>query len=322
MELDFLRWLNTRLSSHPWLGVGPGDDAAVLQLGETGSQVVTCDLIADGVHFRAECDEPRRIGRKALAVNLSDLAAMAARPLAAFVSVAIPQQDSQGVTAAPHAPGERFPAELAEQLYDGILSLAQQYDVAIAGGDTNVWHGPLVINVTLIGATDKRKPLLRDGAIPGDRLIVTGSFGGSSLGHHFDFKPRVTEAMRLAEEYQLHAGMDCSDGLALDVGRLAEASDCGATVVPASIPIAEDARRLATETPEQTAIDHALGDGEDFELILAVPPKEAERLLAEQPLEIPLHDIGTFTERRGLWQADGDRLLPLKPTGYEHGSQR
>jgi thiamine-monophosphate kinase len=307
MELDFLRWLKPRLPPRPWLGVGPGDDAAVLQLGKTGNQVVTCDLLADGVHFRADRDEPRRIGRKALAVNLSDLAAMAARPLAAFISVALPDQCAR---------------ELAEQLYDGIIPLAEQYDVAIAGGDTNSWDGPLVISITLLGTTDERQPMLRNGAKLGDRLIVTGSFGGSSLGRHFDFEPRVAEALLLAKQYELHAGMDCSDGLALDVSQLAEASGCGAVIDVSHVPISDAAHRLAAELTEQPALSHALGDGEDFELILAVPPNETERLLSDQPLETSLCDIGSFTEQPGLWQRDGDRRIPLEPTGYEHGPRK
>jgi thiamine-monophosphate kinase len=287
--------------------VGPGDDAAVLRLGEADSQagryVVTCDLLADGVHFRTNRDDPRRIGRKALAVNLSDLAAMAARPVAGFFAVALPRLGS---------------LKLAEQLYEGILPLAEKYDLAIAGGDTNTWDGPLVISVTLIGTTEGRPPLLRHGAQPGDRLIVTGSFGGSSLGHQFDFEPRVAEAILLTGRYALHAGMDCSDGLSLDTSRLAAASGCGAVIDLAKVPISDAAQRLAAETTGRTALEHALGDGEDFELILAVPSTDAERLIEDQPLDVPLTEIGHCIEEPGLWQAVGGNRQRLEPAGYEH----
>ncbi|MDH3716871.1 MAG: thiamine-phosphate kinase [Planctomycetota bacterium] len=303
MESEFVRWLRARLPSSPRLGVGPGDDAAVLRLGETGAQaVVTCDLVADGVHFRLNRDAPRRIGHKALAVNLSDLAAMAARPLAAFVTVALPRDNGQ---------------QLAEQLFHGLQPLAERYDLAIAGGDTNTWEGPLVISATLIGETTPQGPLLRSGARPGDQLVVTGSFGGSSLGHHLDFEPRVREALLLAERYTLHAGMDCSDGLALDASRLAEESGCGVVIDPEAVPLADAARRLA-ETSGRAPIQHALGDGEDFELILAVPPEDSERMLAEQPLAVPLTRVGEFIVEPGLWQQEGDQRTRLQPLGYEH----
>jgi thiamine-monophosphate kinase len=290
--------------------VGPGDDAAVLRLGAADSQigrhVVTCDLLADGVHFRTGREDPRRIGRKALAVNLSDLAAMAARPVAGFFAVALPRRGS---------------LELAEQLYEGILPLAEKYELAVAGGDTNTWDGPLVISVTLIGTTDDRQPLLRSGAKPGDRLIVTGSFGGSSLGHHFDFEPRVAEAILLAERYELHAGLDCSDGLALDTSRLAAESGCGAVIDLDKVPISDAAHRLAAEHSSNTALERALGDGEDFELILALPPAEAERLIVDQPLDIPLTAIGHFIDQPGLWQEANGKRQRLEPAGFEHLSE-
>ncbi|NIL97061.1 MAG: thiamine-monophosphate kinase [Planctomycetales bacterium] len=303
MESEFVRWLRARLPSRPPLGVGPGDDAAVLRLGEAGAQaVVTCDLIAEGVHFRLDRDAPRRIGRKALAVNLSDLAAMAAVPVAAFLAVLLPRDEAR---------------QLAPQLWQGLQPLADQYDLAIAGGDTNTWDGPLVISATLIGETIPPGPLLRSGARPGDQLLVTGRFGGSQLGHHLDFEPRVREALLLVERYTVHAGMDCSDGLALDVSRLAEESGCGAVIDPEAIPLAEAAGQLA-KTSGRTAIEHALGDGEDFELLLAAPPDEAKRMLAEQPLPVTLTRVGEFIDQPGLWQNQGERRVKLEPLGYEH----
>ncbi|NIL97689.1 MAG: thiamine-phosphate kinase [Planctomycetales bacterium] len=274
-------------------------------MGEAGAQaVVTCDLIADGVHFRLDRHAPGRVGRKALAVNLSDLAAMAARPLAAFLAILLPRGDA---------------SQLAHQLWEGLQPLAEQYELAIAGGDTNTWDGPLVISATLIGTPTPRGPLLRSGAQPGDQLLVTGHFGGSQLGHHLDFEPRVGEALLLAKRYTLHAGIDCSDGLALDVARLAEESGCGAVIQLQDVPLADAARQLA-ETSGRTAIQHALGDGEDFELLLAVPPEEAQRMLAEQPLSVPLTRVGQFVDSRGLWQQDGQRRSRLEPVGYEHGN--
>jgi thiamine-monophosphate kinase len=305
MEQQFIAWLRERLPPHPLLRLGPGDDAAVLRMAGINECVITVDLLTDQVDFILAEVDPRRVGRKALAVNLSDLAAMAARPLAAVIAVALPRKGG---------------GELAVQLYEGILPLAEEYDLAIAGGDTNSWDGPLVIAATLLGAVTARGPLRRKGARAGDRIVVSGAFGGSILGRHFDFPPRVREALLLNERYELHAGMDVSDGLAIDLGRLVRESGVGAIVETDRVPIYDDARRLAAQRNDgRTPLEHALGDGEDFELLLAVPPDEARRMLAQQPLGVPLTDIGEITAEPGLWQrAAGEPVRLLTPSGWEH----
>jgi thiamine-monophosphate kinase len=305
MEADLIAHLRHRLPSHPLLRLGIGDDAAVLRMAEVDDCVLTVDLLSDHVDFELTEVDPRRVGRKALAVNLSDLAAMASEPLAGVVALALPRKGGM---------------ELAVQLYEGLLPLAEQYGVAVAGGDTNSWDGPLVISVTLVGKVTAAGPLRRSGALPGDRIVVTGWFGGSILGRHLDFQPRVAEALLLAERYELHAGIDVSDGLSIDLAHLARESRCGATVEIGAVPVADDARRLAQKlTDGSTPIEHALTDGEDFELILAVPPAEAERMLDEQPLDVPLTSIGRFIPAPGLWQQDAQgKRTPLLPRGYQH----
>jgi thiamine-monophosphate kinase len=150
--------------------------------------------------------------------------------------------------------------------------------------------------------------------------LVSGAFGGSILGHHFDFQPRVAEALQLHREFELHAGMDVSDGLSLDLARLAEASGCGAEVDLDLVPIASAAHELAARDGV-SALQHALSDGEDFELILAVASETARHLLADQPLGVPLTRIGKFVVDGGLWQrqASGDRI-PLAAEGFLHGA--
>jgi len=305
MESAFIAWLRQRLPPHPLLRLGPGDDAAVLRTAGFDECVLTVDLLSDHVDFELAQVDPRRAGRKALAVNLSDLAAMASRPLAGVVALLLP---------------ERGGFDLAVALYEGLLPLAEQYDVAIAGGDTNSWHGPLVVSVTLLGRVTARGPLRRGGARPGDRIVVTGAFGGSILGRHLDFEPRVHEALLLMERYELHAGIDASDGLSLDLAHVADESGCGALIHTAAVPVAEDARRLAAERADgSTPLQHALGDGEDFELILAVPPHEAERMLRDQPLGVRLTDIGEFIAEPGLWQADPQgKRSKMVPQGWQH----
>ncbi len=305
MEQQLIEHLRRRIGPHPPLRVGIGDDAAVLAWADRSDCVVTVDLLTDQVDFVLSEVDPRRVGRKALAVNLSDLAAMAARPLAAVVSLALPRKGGM---------------DLAVQLYEGLLPLAERYGVAIAGGDTNSWEGPLVVSVTAIGQTDPRGPLLRSGAQPGDCILVTGHFGGSLLGRHFDFEPRVAEALLLHQRYELHAGIDVSDGLSIDLHRVAEASRCGAVIEAEAVPISDDARRFAAQTSRgRTPLDHALSDGEDFELILAVPPREARRMLDEQPLAVPITQIGRFTAESGLQIQDrSGTMKTCRPEGYLH----
>lgn len=302
MEFEFLDWLSQRLGQHSRLRLGPGDDAALLRLSERAECVVTVDMISDGVDFELRTTDPRRIGRKALAVNLSDIAAMAARPIGAVVALALPRQSA---------------LSLAIELYEGLLPLAEQFDLAMAGGDLQTWDGPLVISVTLLGEPTPRGPLLRSTAWPGDAIVVTGDFGGSILARHLDFEPRVNEALLLHERYELHAGMDVSDGLSLDLARLCQASGCGAVVDLDRIPISAAARELAGMSG-RGALDHALSDGEDFELLLAVPEAEAQRMLAERPCAVPLNIIGRFTSEPVLVATDARGERPLTVRGYEH----
>jgi thiamine-monophosphate kinase len=286
------------------LRLGIGDDAAVLDLAGSPECLVTVDVLMDHVDFELKEADPRRVGRKALAVNLSDIAAMAGVPLACVVGLALPRRGG---------------LDLAVAIYEGLVPLAEEFQVAVAGGDTNSWEGPLVASVTVIGRPTGRGPLRRRGARPGDRIMATGSFGGSILGRHFDFVPRVAEAIALHERYELHAGIDVSDGLSIDLAHVCEESGCGAEIDARAVPVADDARRLAAKLGDgSTPLDHALSDGEDFELLLAVPEAEARRMLAEQPLGVPLSDIGRFVPEPGLWLIDDAGRRPIAPRGYQH----
>lgn len=308
LESELLRWLQENLPSSSRLTVGFGDDAAVLAGFDQARIVVTTDTVTDHVDFHLKEIEPRQAGFKALAVNLSDLAAMAARPVAAFVALVLPRQDA----------GNRSALELAIELYRGMLPLAERFDTVIAGGDTNSWEGPLAINITAIGETTAQGPLTRSRAQVGDQLLVTGQLGGSILGRHLTPEPRVHEALLLHDRYELHAGIDISDGLTLDASRLAASSGVGAALVLDAVPVSDAACRLS-ETDGRSPLQHALSDGEDFELLLAVPTEAAERMLREQPLEIPLTRIGEVVSTPGLWQTDAaGNCLALAPQGFEH----
>jgi thiamine-monophosphate kinase len=259
----------------------------------------------DQVDFLVEQCAPQRIGRKALAVNLSDLAAMAARPHSVVVSLALPRRGA-------HA--------LAVGLYEGILPLAREFETSIAGGDTNTWDGPLVISITAIGETTGNGPVVRSGARVGDTVLVTGDFGGSILSKHLDFTPRVHEALCLHRDYQLHALTDVSDGLSVDLSHIAEESGYGVVIDRDSIPISKAAMELAEQTGDaSSALVRALSDGEDFELIMVMAADDAERLVQQQPFAVPVTPIGHVVEDAGLWWYDEQgELMPLEISGYEH----
>lgn len=299
-EFAYIAWLRQRIANDPRVLLGPGDDTAVLQPSPR-AQLVTTDMLLEGSCFLLEgvgAATPREVGRKALAVNLSDIAAMAGTPTSAVISLGLPRQRGR---------------ELGEELFLGLRSLAEEFGVAIVGGDTNSWDGPLVVSVTLLGEATERGPVTRRGAKPGDWLLVTGAFGGSILGKHLHFTPRVREALRLHELADLHAMIDVSDGLTADVQHLCEESGCGVVIRVEAVPIAPDAHRL-----DGTALDHALGDGEDFELAFAVTPEDARALLASQPLEgVSLTHVGEFVES-GLWLETQGERRSLTPRGYVH----
>jgi thiamine-monophosphate kinase len=300
-EFSFIHWLRDQTPDSPRVIVGPGDDAAVLA--PTGRpQLITVDMLMDGIDFHLAEVGARAAGRKAMAVNLSDIAAMAGVPTAVVVSVALPRHNGRAI---------------GEELFLGMREMADAFGVAIVGGDTNSWDGPLVISVTVWGEATERGPVLRSGAKPGDWLFVTGPLGGSIHGRHLTFTPRVKEALQLHAAAELHALIDISDGLAADLNHILEESHCGAVLFADAIPISPDVLELS-ENSGKTALQHALGDGEDFELIAVVSPADGERLLREQPVHgIRLTKIGECMET-GLWLEQGGVRTKLEPTGWVH----
>ena len=207
-------------------------------------------------------------------------------------------------------------AALAEELYQGLREVADAFDTAIVGGDTNSWDGPLVINVTLLGEATVRGVVRRNGARPGDWLMVTGPLGGSILGKHLDFTPRVRKALQLHEAAPLHAMIDVSDGLAADVNHICEESGCGAVLFADAIPITEAARSM---NDGRSPLEHALGDGEDFELVFAVAPVDGRKVIETQPVaSVTLSWIGEIVAEKGLWLSESGVRGVLAPSGYVH----
>lgn len=302
-EFGFIERLRSRFAAQGRVEVGIGDDAAVLRSSSVDHvTLVTVDLIAEGTHFTLPPATPRQVGRKALAVNLSDIAAMAGRPETAFVAVALPR---------------RRGADCALELFEGIAELAAEFDVVVAGGDTNIWDGPLVISLTLLGTATGRGPVLRRGARPGDWLLVTGPLGGSLSGRHLAFTPRIHAAQQLHQTVELHALIDLSDGLSRDLTHITTEQGLGAIVEAEHVPIHPD---VPVDLPFETRLRHALDDGEDFELLLAVSPEDGQRLQDAPPPGVTTIRIGEVTAAPGqclLRSADGQEE-PLTAGGYEH----
>jgi thiamine-monophosphate kinase len=299
-EFAYIDWLRRRTPADRRVLIGPGDDTAALHLTPSTSCLMTTDMLLDGSCFRLAEAGPRQVGRKAMSVNLSDIAAMAGRPVAAVVSVGLPRLGGRA---------------LAEELYLGLRDVADAFDTALVGGDTNSWDGALVISVTVLGEATPRGPVRRSGARPGDWLLVTGPLGGSIEGKHLTFTPRVREALQLHALVDLHAMIDISDGLAADLSHICEESGCGAVLRAEAIPITDAARKM---NDGRSPLVHALTDGEDFELVFALPAEEARQLVTSQPIAgITLFHIGECVEQ-GLWLEEHSQRCPLEPGGYVH----
>ncbi|MFL5331412.1 MAG: thiamine-phosphate kinase [Gemmataceae bacterium] len=297
-EGEFIDWLRSRIAGHPRVAIGPGDDAAAIDFPQASRCLVTTDMLLDGACFRLDEAGPYRVGRKAIAVSLSDIAAMAGKPLACVISVGLPRKGGM---------------EIAQELFRGMEEIAREFNTAIIGGDTNTWHGTLCISVAMLGEATERGPVKRSGAKPGDWIFVTGPLGGSILSHHLEFTPRIREALALHREVELHALTDISDGFALDLSHILRESHCGAIVRADAIPISDAARSV---DDGRSALEHALSDGEDFELIFTVSPEDGQRLTKQSP--VPVFHVGECVDQ-GLWIDDGQTRRPLAAAGYEHG---
>jgi len=259
-----------------------------------------------GVHFTAETP-PEKIGRKALARCLSDVAAMAGKPGAALVTLGLPGN---------------FEPEIVEKIYVGLNALARQHGVAIVGGETTLNPERIFLSVALLGWVEKGRAVLRSGAKPGEALFVTGELGGSRAGKHLDFDPRLAEARWLAARFAVHAMIDLSDGLAGDLRHMLKASGVGAELLKSAIPISRAARQLARQGDSaKPALVAALTDGEDFELLFTVPQKDAVPLLDAWKKQFPglrLSCIGKVTAGDMVTLRDPNGVQPLPERGYVH----
>ena len=298
-ETPFIDWIRSQSEFDPArVPVGPGDDMAVVRCG--GQPVlVTTDQALDGVHFVLAEHGPRAAGRKAMARSLSDVAAMAGVAAAAVATVALPGG---------------FARADAEEIYHGLRAAGDAFDCPLVGGDVGSWDGALAIAVTVFATPGPAGPILRSGAAVGDAICVTGSLGAAwRTERHLTFAPRIPEALALARQYDVHAMIDLSDGLSVDLGHLCRESGCGADVAAAAVPIHPDAKTM------KDPLAAALGDGEDYELLFTLSPQDADRLLQEQPLDVPVSRVGRIVAGGEIALVDSDgRRRPLEPSGWEH----
>lgn len=326
-ERDLIARIQQRLAPSPaWLTLGIGDDAAVVEPVRNQLDVLTVDAIVDGVHFDRRFTPPEAIGHRALAVNLSDLAAMGAAPRYALLSLALPAN---------------FAVDHFDRLLDGLTRLAAEHRVHLVGGNLTRTPGPLTIDVTAVGSAKRRQVLTRSGARPNDEVYVTGSIGGAAAGlyalqsnassttgemaacveRYLYPTPRVRAGTMLGRNRAASACMDLSDGLADAVRQISAASNVGMTIDADALPIDATARGWF-EIHGHDGLASTIGAGDDYELLVTAPPKLRRRLhAAARTAGVPLTKIGVCTKDTSLvLQREGAVLGAgaAFPTGFRH----
>jgi len=323
-EFDLIRKLS-KMMDGPSPGVyrSIGDDAAVLEP-PPGRLLFSSDMMVEGIHFRLDFSEPWEVGWKALAVNVSDIAAMGGTPLYAVVSLGVGRQDR--------------PVSFYEEIYRGLNKAARRYGLSVVGGDTVRTEGPLVLDVSILGFAVS--PVLRSGARNGDLLAVTGCLGASCAGlqwfltkktrhgppyvdkavkAHQRPQPRVKEAQAAVATGAVTALIDISDGLAGDLGHICEESGLGATIEASCIPVDASASRIASQVGA-SPVEWALRGGEDYELLMTVDPARGSLAkTAVENLGTRLTFIGEMTDKMsGVALVESGKWTLVERGGYTH----
>lgn len=292
---------------------GIGDDCSVLRIPAGYEALVTTDFSLEGVHFRREWHPAKSAGHRCLVRGLSDIAAMGGEPLAAFLSLAVPA---------------KLPQRWVDDFIAGLLAVAKQFGVVLAGGDTASSPAGILADITVIGSVPKGKAILRSGARPGDLVYVTGALGGAaatldllysgaanlkpaSFPSHFFPSPRIELARLLREKKIAHSMIDISDGLSTDLSHICHESGVGAEIQEWALPCAKiGSPSRAVESA------FALNGGDDYELLFTASPlTRVSRTVAG----VPITQIGTITRKKRMCLVLGDgSVTELKPQGWEH----
>jgi thiamine-monophosphate kinase len=300
-EDEIIRWFaeQSRISARDF-PIGIGDDMAEVRLSEEASVLITTDMLLDGVHFNLQKASLEEVGYKAMAVSLSDCAAMASRPIAAVVSVGLPRG---------------FGGEELKRLHSGIVSAGEKYGCVLIGGDITKWRNEegIAVSVAMLSRAESGRPVKRSGAKAGDVICVTGELGASNLGRHLKFEPRVFEAIKIAEMVKVNSMIDISDGLSSDLSRICRQSEVGAVIEAERLPISDPARESADP------LNAALNYGEDFELLFTLGESQSRRLLKEWSGAVAVTAIGAITgSGRVQIKMPGGRIRDLEAKGYDH----
>ena len=321
---------NARASRRsPELRLGIGDDCAVLRPAKSEEIVVTTDFSLEGVHFRREWHSPESVGHRCLARGLSDIAAMGARPIGAFLSMAMPKELVEA----------RRGKSWLDRFLDGLLALADRWKIPLAGGDTAQSQGPACFDIVLVGSVKRGRALLRSGANPGDAIYCTGSLGGAAAellalqrapgrfaklvkttdDHpHLFPQPRIAVAARIRSAAT--AAIDISDGLSTDLGHLCDESDLAAELDAAAIPVHRIALEAERVGAVRSALELALHGGDDYEVLFTASP---DSHIPQKVAGVPIHRIGQMVApRKGRSRMiirDKDRRTSaLEQRGWEH----
>ncbi len=303
-EFELIETLKRKIPRSLQGRIGIGDDTGIFDAGKE-KLLFTTDCVVDGVDFISKKIKPELAGRKALAINLSDIAAMGGMPLAFVVTLGIPKGFSQ---------------KWVEHFYSGMMKLAAQHKVSCVGGDMT-GAKEFFASIALTGKADR--PVQRKGAKKGDWIGVTGLLGGSILAHHTSFEPRLKEGRFLAQNGATSM-LDISDGLGQDLGHILKASGVGAELIAREIPLSRDAFILSSKD-RVPPLQHAFSDGEDFELLFTVPASKKSRIEIKWGKVFPrtrLSWIGRITPGKNkiTWKKIARQLVapPLKTKGFKH----
>lgn len=303
-EFSFIEWLRKWQKRRKDVMLGIGDDCAVIDVSSDKACLITTDMLVDGTHFDLKQCTAQEAGRKAIACSISDVAAMGCQPTVAVISLCFP---------------DHTPEKFARELYKGIWGISDTYGIEIVGGDIISGRSPFCINVTMLGRDEGLKPIRRSGARIGDAILITGTLGGSILGRHLSFEPRLKEALVLNKNFAIHAMIDISDGLTADLNHILEESGAGAILYEDQIPVSRAAVELSKKTG-CTPLHHALSDGEDYELLITLSKAQAKKVLSSGLFAgVTVSCIGEIVKGHGVrMKSAGCAIRRIRPRGYEH----